>query len=534
MRNISTTKAKYSRDTRNGMEALMYLHHFVSGFPTLSPLCPHPAHASPTAPVPSPQCADTSPTAPVPSPQRADTSPTAHAHQPTLPPLCPHPAHSVPTLPPLRPHPAHSVPTLPPLRTHTNPRFPRCACTQPTACPHFPHCARTQPTLNQKMAAAQKHVLRVYVARDTALKLTLLERPKSVEELKEIIHYEDPDFDGDLCLLVDILELPEKGTLRVVRPEGDTSSTESSDTDILPHALQRQKSWPDHFVVPGFGYEMEHILEGGNRIYEESGKLLKLKRSHKSEILRKMAEMIYGFKPYPHDKELAMAAKALITTHPCLRMTSGEDGELGWKRHIGYKVASYRNNLARAGVAEVAINTGKRSRNNPDSGHPHQNIKKARKAEVNYIINLAKLMRIYDLQEERDVNMRWALVLRALPVYLREDSSKFFRTCNSADGPDLTDTPVALLTVVTDDTTDASLFSPESICIVVEDEILVSGPTNLADSFLLLFGYIYALDLQYPKNLELTFTFIQKFVVCLEDNKPLKGRLLTLKNDLFN
>ncbi|KAK6320270.1 hypothetical protein J4Q44_G00093770 [Coregonus suidteri] len=74
--------------------------------------------------------------------------------------------------------------------------------------------------------------------------------------------------------------------------------------------------------------------------------------------------------------------------------------------------------------------------------------------------------------------MRRALVLRALPVYLREDASKFFRTCNSADGPDLTDTPVALLTVVTDDTTDAALFSPESICIVVEDEILcVSAAT---------------------------------------------------------
>ncbi|RXN31613.1 hypothetical protein ROHU_016730 [Labeo rohita] len=334
---------------------------------------------------------------------------------------------------------------------------------------------------NQKMAAAQKHVLRVYVARDTALKLTLLERPKSVKELKEImqerfkprldedfsLHYEDPDFDGDLCLLVDIKELPEKGTLRVVRPEA----------------------------------------------------------------------------------------------HPCLRMMAGKDGELGWKHHIGYKVASYRNNLAKAGVAEVAINTGRRNRNNPDNDHPHQNIKKARKAEVfaefHQINNvnlrnqfykeldrhtpklitlfrdkatktvkiaeeLAKLMRIYDFQEQRDVNMTRALVLRALPVYLREDASKFFRTCNSADGPDLTDTPLALLTVVTDDTTDASLFSPETICIVVEDEILVSGPTNLADSFLLLFGYIYALDLQYPKNLELTFTFIQKVVVCLEDNKPLK------------
>lgn len=64
------------------------------------------------------------------------------------------------------------------------------------------------------------------------------------------LHYEDLDFDGDLCLLVDIQKLPEKGTLRVVRPEGGTSSTASFDTDILPHvpALQCQKSWPDHLL----------------------------------------------------------------------------------------------------------------------------------------------------------------------------------------------------------------------------------------------------------------------------------------------
>lgn len=69
--------------------------------------------------------------------------------------------------------------------------------------------------------------------------------------------------------------------------------------------------------------------------------------------------MIYSFKPYPHEKKLAMAARALITAHPCLRMKAGED-----------KVASYRNNLAKAGVAE-AIHTGRRSRNNPDNDHPH-------------------------------------------------------------------------------------------------------------------------------------------------------------------
>lgn len=101
-----------------------------------------------------------------------------------------------------------------------------------------------------------------------------------------------------------------------------------------------------------------------------------------------MLETIYSFKPYIHDKELEIAAQALVTAHPCLRMMTGEDGELGWKRHIGYKFASYRNKLAKAGVAEVAINTGKRSRNNPQKEHPHCNIKRARKAEVNFIISL--------------------------------------------------------------------------------------------------------------------------------------------------
>lgn len=84
------------------------------------------------------------------------------------------------------------------------------------------------------------------------------------------------------------------------------------------------------------------------------------------------------------------------------------------------------------------------------------------------------------------------------------------------------------------DPTDGALFSPERISIVVEDEILVSGPINLVDSFLLLFGYIYAIDFQYPKNHKLTLTFIPKVAMRLEDNKPLKGRLLMLKNDLLN
>lgn len=51
------------------------------------------------------------------------------------------------------------------------------------------------------MAAAQKHVLCVYIARDTALKLALFERPKSVEELKDIMQERfKPRLDGDFSL----------------------------------------------------------------------------------------------------------------------------------------------------------------------------------------------------------------------------------------------------------------------------------------------------------------------------------------------
>lgn len=105
------------------------------------------------------------------------------------------------------------------------------------------------------MTTPQKFVLRVCVATDVAMKLILTERPQSVEDLKNImkekfkprldcdftLQYEDPDFNGQLSVLMDIQELPEKGTLKVVRSESDASSTGSSDTDILPHVNLRQR-----------------------------------------------------------------------------------------------------------------------------------------------------------------------------------------------------------------------------------------------------------------------------------------------------
>ncbi|CAB1327545.1 unnamed protein product [Coregonus sp. 'balchen'] len=165
------------------------------------------------------------------------------------------------------------------------------------------------------------------------------------------LHYEDPDFDGDLCLLVDIQELPEKGTLRVVRPEG------AGDRDVAVKLALRE------------------IIVSGHNIQAPDGRLLCYVRPAVFAEFHRINNVNLRNQFY---KELDRHTPKLITLF----------------RDKGTKTGK---------IAE----------------------------------ELAKLMRIYELQ--------------------------------SADGPDLTDTPVALLTVVTDDTTDAALFSPESICIVVED-----------------------------------------------------------------
>lgn len=92
----------------------------------------------------------------------------------------------------------------------------------------------------------------------------------------------------------------------------------------------------------------------------------------------------------------------------------------------------------------------------------------------------------------------------------------------SSDEPGIIDTPVALVTSVTEDTADTVHFSPASISIVVEDDVVMNDIPNLADAFALLLGLMYALHLDYPKKLIHTFTFIQKILMGLNDGKPLK------------
>uniref|UniRef100_H2MKM5 Uncharacterized protein n=1 Tax=Oryzias latipes TaxID=8090 RepID=H2MKM5_ORYLA len=492
-----------------------------------------------------------------------------------------------------------------------------------------------------------------FIAPEIAVKLTLTERPNSVEHLIQTLqekcrprldheftlNYEDPDFDGQLCCLVDIKDLPEKGTLQVVRSEAENESLQSSNTEMLPHVpiSDRLKSWPDIFNVPTFSYEVEHLLLEGNAAYEQSWKTVTLTRSQKSSILESMATAIMNYKPYPTEKNIAMAAEALVTAHPCLKEKSSASGWYGWKWSLQYKMGNFRSKLAKAGCLEVAVNSGRRSHNNPDKEHPHHNIKKAKHAEVNYLPDFPKghdstslenvriqiiqeversqrnlllidklmqmtfalrrleiikedpmigeflqkwpalridsqicaefhritnvnlrnqfyseldrrtprmlilfrqkatqtgrgsevlrnFLNLYD--EQQDADVKRTLVLHGLPIYLREEDPQFLKSPE----PDISSASVAILTTVNENS--LIHLSPLSAAVVVEDEVMVSDISKWADAFVLLFGLIYVLHLDYPKRLIHTFTFIQKELMGLEDGKQLKPCLLRLKNDL--
>ncbi|KAI7789727.1 hypothetical protein IRJ41_001288 [Triplophysa rosa] len=114
---------------------------------------------------------------------------------------------------------------------------------------------------------------------------------------------------------------------------------------------------------------------------------------------------------------------------------------------------------------------------------------------------LAEILKIYDEQELHDVHTKCTTILHALPVYLHEDVSGFFRTCTDiSDEPLLLDVAVALLTVVTDNDRSPVHFQPVKISVVIESEIVVNL-SRFADAFLVMFGLIYALHLSYPRGL---------------------------------
>ncbi|KAL1269169.1 hypothetical protein QQF64_031458 [Cirrhinus molitorella] len=133
-----------------------------------------------------------------------------------------------------------------------------------------------------------------------------------------------------------------------------------------------------------------------------------------------------------------------------------------------------------------------------------------------------------------DITAKYTAVLCGLPLILGEEASGFFTTVLDCE----CETPqisIGILTVIPEDSQDspqALHLEASNTSIILEGVIVMEDLENLPDAMCLLFGLIYALNLEYPPQLKNTFDFIQRVFLSL-GHKSLKPKLQSLKNLLL-
>ncbi|XP_070845586.1 sterile alpha motif domain-containing protein 3 [Chaetodon trifascialis] len=278
---------------------------------------------------------------------------------------------------------------------------------------------------------ASSAVLCIILGENDSKKLTLpLGIPGSVEELKTEIQrqcevsgefrlqYKDIDFD-EFINLTSTSDIQNKATIKVIylpntpsasslgsQPSLDEiASISSVDTDILSSSESSSSSslrcepWPDVFPVAEFVYDVEIQLQRANSDFQSNGTLFSPSPRMKSDILECLASQIIKYKAYPTSAEFDAVAEALVKKHPCLRERGSVTGFYGWKISLKYKMANYRTKLRNIECVELNVNSLKRKQGDPRTS-PNQ-VKKPRRAEVNYCPNYPTGQSKESLEEER-------------------------------------------------------------------------------------------------------------------------------------
>ncbi|KAL7883039.1 hypothetical protein SRHO_G00006970 [Serrasalmus rhombeus] len=77
-----------------------------------------------------------------------------------------------------------------------------------------------------------------------------------------------------------------------------------------------------------------------------------------------------------------------------------------------------------------------------------------------------------------------------------------------------------------------SLTSVVNVAVVLEEEVVMDNLPGYTNAFILLFGLLYALNIEYPKDLKYTFEVVQK--VFLHLGNECTARVQSLKNKLVH
>lgn len=105
----------------------------------------------------------------------------------------------------------------------------------------------------------------------------------------------------------------------------------------------------------------------------------------KSAIKRDLSNVIFSYTAYPSGLQVSAVTEALLEKFPCLKEPGSFAGMYGWQQRIKNKMHNYRAKLKvrKYAYPEIEINTLKRKWSGDAA--PAKNVKKPKKAEVNYL-----------------------------------------------------------------------------------------------------------------------------------------------------
>ncbi|TDG99317.1 hypothetical protein EPR50_G00209730 [Perca flavescens] len=306
------------------------------------------------------------------------------------------------------------------------------------------------------------------------------------------------------------------------------------------------------------------------------------------EILDKLAQEIFALKAYPEKYQIVSVASELVNKHPCLKEPGSGTGYDGWTTSIKYKLGNYRSKLRKAGCNEVSVNRKRGRDDEVDEGR--FSLKKPKQGEVNHVPDHPENYNDETLEDQRCVlvgemkkkgkdmevigqkmdltfSLRRKEIVEICEEFYRVTTKDMLGTFKAAldeycprllklyrarrgacvqhmenllDRLDEQDTDavdgqtrgvkMGILTVFVDD---APTLQPtvNSIDIVLEEAIVLTDLPDLPTAFAYLFGLLYALNMEFPKELKYTFEAIQH--IFMELSASCSQRVGSLKTKLL-
>ncbi|KAI7808603.1 hypothetical protein IRJ41_009231 [Triplophysa rosa] len=122
-------------------------------------------------------------------------------------------------------------------------------------------------------------------------------------------------------------------------------------------------------------------------------------------------------------------------------------------------------------------------------------------------MDIVEMRAIMDSLDKNASNQRKRIaVLQGLPWIMRENPSQFVKICEHTDSEEemTRGMTLGILTVVAD-VTDPIPCSSSDVALVIEEAVVLRGLGDIPNAYVNMMGLLYALNINYPKNLRYTF-----------------------------